>query len=329
MEVKLDIAALVAAVLWPLLLFAIFLAYRKKIPLLFEWLSGRLTKLEVAGISLELATTKPMTPEWAGYADLRHETNAMQINDSMMTTFVQQLNSPETAEFVEVNLGLGHEWLTSRLYILAILFARFKGVRAFVFLDTAQGVNRRYCGWAFSDHIRWALGQRYPLLETAFAQAYSQVTFGKEAVIVSDTGRLGYPMNPHAASPGVRLLQNFLQGVQRPSPIKPDLASSGEDRWELLSGGGPPGAHVYEHAVWLDSNHLADLLGDNLHLDALNEQDLKALEPAKQYEAVLQKSDPYIALVDEVGRFKGLLNRCVILGQAVKQMTAVITESRS
>ena len=53
-----DIAPILAAITWPLTVLLILLVYRKKIPALMDGLAGRVSKLEFAGISLELAKGK-------------------------------------------------------------------------------------------------------------------------------------------------------------------------------------------------------------------------------------------------------------------------------
>src|SRR5262245_59986776 len=76
----LDIAAVISAVLWPLVVLVVLLMYRRKIPLWIKELSGRVTKLEFAGISLELAKATPFVPQWSGVAgalDLRQHASAV------------------------------------------------------------------------------------------------------------------------------------------------------------------------------------------------------------------------------------------------------------
>jgi hypothetical protein len=66
MTIDLDIAAILSAILWPVVVLIILLAYRKRIPTLVEGMTSRVTKLEFAGISVELAVAKPFVPEWSG-----------------------------------------------------------------------------------------------------------------------------------------------------------------------------------------------------------------------------------------------------------------------
>src|SRR5262245_7082883 len=173
MTTTLDIAAALSAVIWPIVALVILLAFRARIPTLIEGLANRITKLEVAGIAVELTVAKPYVPQWSGTLDLRNKAAAMQISDSTARLFLSQLTDEGSADYAEVNLGAGKEWLTSRLYIMAIIFARMKGIRSFVFVETEGGVRKRYVGWAEPTAIRWALARRYPWFERAYADAYS------------------------------------------------------------------------------------------------------------------------------------------------------------
>lgn len=59
MNIDLDIAAILSAVSWPLVVLAILLAYRSKIPALVEGLASQV-KLEVAGVSWNSRTLSPL-----------------------------------------------------------------------------------------------------------------------------------------------------------------------------------------------------------------------------------------------------------------------------
>jgi len=336
-KVIFDVAAMLGAFLWPVVLLIVLLLYRKEIPKLTEAVLRRVNKFAFAGIEVQLAEVKTIEPAWGGPSssvDLRHQARSTEINDSYVATFITQLRDAPMAEVAEVNLGQGQDWLSSRLYIMAILFARYKGVEALVFLDTAMGRTRRYVGWAGVDKIRWALAHQYPWFEAAYASAYHKLQGAtvpgqnlaggqRPSVRVTNRyGRMGTVYDPTDVRPGIDLLQEFLSEIQSPPQPPPVLQpiNLAESEWVQLERKEPHDVDTYEHAEWIDSNDVAELLGDDLYHASIREGQLKALSPTKQYEAILSKSDQYIALVDEVGRFKGLLNRCAILGQAVTQL---------
>jgi hypothetical protein len=148
------------------------------------------------------------------------------VNDSTVGTFLSQLTDPTSADYAIVNLGSGDQWLTSRLYIMAVVFARMKGLKAFVFLGQSSA-SRRYFGWADPNRIRWALARRYPWLEAAYSAAYADVTATPNAttVVTSAIGRLGYRYNSADPASSIELLKKFLQEIQwPPEPGAPPLA---------------------------------------------------------------------------------------------------------
>src|SRR6478752_5838395 len=87
-SVTLDIAALI----WPLVVLIVCLAYRDRVPNMIRGLLGRIAKFEVAGISFELAKATSFAPDWnAGVLDLRRSATAVQVNDSTTSNFQMQL----------------------------------------------------------------------------------------------------------------------------------------------------------------------------------------------------------------------------------------------
>lgn len=82
MNITLDIDTARSAVIWQISVLVILLDYRSKILILGEGLASRVKKIEVAGVSLELALAKPFVPEWSGAPkalDLRHKAMAIQV----------------------------------------------------------------------------------------------------------------------------------------------------------------------------------------------------------------------------------------------------------
>ena len=177
-KVIFDVAAMLGAFLWPVVLLIVLLLYRKEIPKLTEAVLRRVNKFAFAGIEVQLAEVKTIEPAWGGPSSSVDRQRAEPFTAIKEQRKIQQAfpvcDAPQS-EIAEVDLGQGEDWLSSRLYIMAILFARYKGVQALVFLDTALGVTRRYVGWADADVFRWALARRYPWLECAYARAYSKI----------------------------------------------------------------------------------------------------------------------------------------------------------
>lgn len=303
MKTTLDIAALVSAIIYPAVWVILFLMFRKELPEMIKGITGRLTKLEVAGISLELARADEFKPDWKGGTfDLRQRAASVNVNDSSVSNFSSQLRIGGMADYAVVNLGKGEEWLTSRLFIMALIFRRMKGVRGFVFLETTNEVRKRFVGWAEPDTIRWAFGQRYPWLETALALAYAEVI--PNAEIVSEHGRLGYSYDKESADPSITLLRNFLGKIQSP------VGNLLDEEWITL----PSNDLTQEHARWLDAELLDDLLGDKLITTYIRQNEDDPVRP-DQLKGYLAQPFPFIAVIRADHRFNYLVDRNKLLEQ--------------
>ena len=56
--------------------------------------------------------------------------------------------SGEKADYIELDLGTGREWLTSRLYLLSAHIPEVSGVQRLVFVETRAGLPRQFAGVA-------------------------------------------------------------------------------------------------------------------------------------------------------------------------------------
>jgi hypothetical protein len=319
MNFDLDIAATLSAVIWPIIVLVILLAYRSKIPSLVEGLASRVSKLEFAGVSLELALAKPFVPEWSGSStalDLRHKATAIQVNDSTARTFLTQLTDEGTGDYAEINLGAGGEWLTSRLFIMAIVFAQMKGIGCFVFVETSGSVRKRFVGWAEPARIHWALAKRYPWLEQAYAEAYAAISSQRNAVIVSRHGRLGYPHAPGDPGAGIELLKEFLQRIQQPVPPPPIPAE--QEEWIVVD----PATNTHEHACWMNAEELERVLGDDCNTVVVHSSELRSKNKAGQLRLFLSVPAQFVAVVADDQRFEYLVRRDVLVEQVAKRMAS-------
>ena len=322
MNVTLDIAASLSAVLWPAIVLVILLAYRSKIPMLVEELAGRVKKLEFAGVSLELALAKPFVPEWSGAPmalDLRHKATAIQVNDSTARTFLTQLTDEGTGDYAEINLGTGREWLTSRLFIMAIVFARMKGIECFVFVETSGDVRKRFVGWAEPERIRWALAKRYPWLELAYADAYSTIGSLGNTIIVSRSGRLGDLQDPGNPKVGVELLKEFLKRVQQQVPPPGE-----SDEWVVVDAA----TNTQERSRWVGAEDVEQWLCQDLHGDVVRSSELRSKNSAEQVRLILSMTTRFVPVVGDDQRFEYLVRRDVLVEQVIK-VSALVAVKRS
>jgi hypothetical protein len=337
LSVTLDIAALANALFWPAVLLLVFLTYREQIPGFVKAIGEKISKVEFSGVSIELAKAKAFTPDWsetAGGLDLRRKAVALEINDSYTETFRAQLLEEGTWEYAEINLGEGYEWLTSRLYIMAIVFARMKGIKCLVFVQTAGKFRRRLVCIAEPEKVRWALAKRYPWLEEAYSAAYSAVInfpnaapqnladvppINQAGVIVTNEGRLGSETNATDPWPSVSLIQQFVARVQSaPAPPRPDQAN-----WVYIASQPQPRE---EHARWINSIELEDLLGKDCHKTHIESSELAAKDATKHLQKLLAVPERFIAVTGPDMRFEYLIDRRLILEQLANQFALHIAQ---
>ncbi|SRR6266487_726655 len=305
-----DFIQLIKDLVWPTVVVIALVAFRKPLSLFLEELGRRATKFSVFQFSVELPTASEFKPDWRVYAgslsDLRQSTSADQLVSASAALF-EQFKDDEVLDYVVMDLGMGKEWLTSRLFIFALMLERMRSLRCIVFLETSGNVRRRFLGTASPNKVRRALVQRYPWLESAFAMAYSQIN-GYQIMPVQGA------LDPKEAKKLVRL---FLDNIQKPA-LEPGPNSS---EWVPLS---TPSQTPWEHAKWLDGASLErELYGV---LDDSCAPTLLDAPAAKQVQAVLRRKGAFVALVEEGGRFKSLVDRQALLNQVTERLVAILDD---
>src|SRR5205807_2998088 len=132
-------------VIWPVTILVIVFIFRHEIPKLVEGLSRRVSKVSLASVSLELAVAQEVAPAiWQSLGDLKEPT-AQQVGDSSKSLF-GLIKGGEHADFARVDLGAGNQWLTSRLYMFALIPFRLLRMRAVVFVETRDRTGGRFVG---------------------------------------------------------------------------------------------------------------------------------------------------------------------------------------
>jgi hypothetical protein len=80
--------------------------------------------------------------------------------------------SPES-ELIEINLGAGDYWWSTRLYLLTALLSDYSSIEHFVIVEGRA--QRRFLGFATLTSIRQALSATSPLLETIYRDRHAAV----------------------------------------------------------------------------------------------------------------------------------------------------------
>lgn len=164
---------LTSALAWPIAAIAIALAFRNSLGDFLSGLAGRVTKLSAFKVELELATA-PNAAAGPLLDDIRSATTLATIADSTRM-MLEQAQSTMPADYALIDLGTGEEWLTSRLFVAAVMLERMRGAKVFVFLETTPAQTRRFVAICTLSEIRWSLARVYPWMEAAWIRAYTTV----------------------------------------------------------------------------------------------------------------------------------------------------------
>jgi hypothetical protein len=304
-DVWYKLTGLIQGLAWPLtVVFALFL-FRNSISKIVEHIGSRGGEISIAGLGIKL----PYAQRAAVDDDVLLFKSADPItitNDSAKTTLLKMLRDPGTREYVVINLGTGKEWISSRLFIFALMLQRMKAIRAVVFLD---GSVPKFLGVANPDTVRWALAQDQPWLEQAYLNAYaSSISYMPGAsFVVSKYGAL----DPQVAENVVR---NFLQNVRANIPTE---AVAGavfplETRdWVVLGTS-------TEYGTWLTGAELEKLVGDGFHKETI----VASSDRKTEAKFLLQCTTQYVARVNNNGEFLSLVDRGAFVDELTSKLVS-------
>jgi hypothetical protein len=298
-----QIVELVKALAWPMVFVGALVGFRKPLQQLIAQLGQRATKLSVFNLSVELSTIPEFAPAWSGphLSDVRQLSSADEFSSGAMALF-EQIRAEGSSDYAVIDLGKGQQWLTSRLFIFAIMLERMRGLRCLVFVEETGNVRRRFLGSASPNDVRWALARRYSYLETAFLKACSE----KENLeIRSPQGAL----DPWVAT---EVVNAFLKQIQS------DLLPPDADPEDWITIGQRA---LWERARWIDGGRFERLFRDIL-LESWVKESPDA-SPSERVRAILRRPGSVVAVVDGECRFKSLVDRMALLEEAASRFAEV------
>jgi hypothetical protein len=299
-----DVADLLGAVIWPLVILAIVYLFR--LPL--RQLAGRIgtsassVSIGPGGVKIDFgaAVSSVGSEETTVLGDLRSPAPA--LADSAAPTMFEQLAAEEPAPNLLVDLGEGHDWLSSRLYLFALMLATMRRTRTLVFVETLAGVRGRFVGLAGPRQVHNALAAEYPWLEADYANAYAEATTlwrsqaipNRQPLVLDPHGRLSQAV----AQALVRL---FLENVKT-RPI--GAANAAPEEWvdETVDG-----IALNEHARWLRGADVERIVGAELKRWAYITETAPRSPSEIAAAALPMTGHDSVALLDDQHRFKGLV----------------------
>jgi hypothetical protein len=222
------------------------------------------------------------------------------VSSSYAMDLLDRIKGQGPADYAIIDLGSGRNWLTSRLFIFAILLKRMRSLKTFVFVETRDGIEKRFLGVMPPDAVHWLLAREYPWLEEAFAKAYCELP---NLQIRSESGAL------ESVTAGT-VVEHFLhnENIQSTDPGR-------DDSWVQLASG------RFEHARWINQSLLREVFDLSPLLTSV--VDLGDLAASERTMAVLVCEGPFVAVVDETRRFKSLLDRQALLERLAIRLLSV------
>ncbi len=311
---------LVNGLAWPVVALLIAALYRRPISGFVRALGTRITKLSLFKVEIELATAGTSMPL---LNDIRTADSTALINSGRAE--LEKALSGIPADYAEIAIGGGKEWLTSRLYIAAVMMERMRNVKVFVFVERAPKTERRFVSVAAVRQLRWTLAQRYPCLEAAWVHALESSVFRSAfpmtppAGVPAPTPPAQWPIDPCTVlSPSSSIIQSdagafeslqarllvdaFMKSLRREAPASPDPSAH---EWVTLSG------TTQERATWVTRKMLESFLPAEAFDTWSNA--LRDAPRTQRLRAVLRRAGPFVALVEGDREFVGLANRQAML----------------
>lgn len=297
------IAKILEAVAWPLVAVSGFLGFRKPLRAFVERIATQTTKLSLGDYSIEMSEMREGTTQWQSMSlDVRKMTSS-DVFDSASHSLFSQLTQQDQADYVVIDLGTGNQWLTSRLFIFAVVLGRVRGVKVLTFVATREGVGRRYIGAAEPQKVHLSLAHQYPWLEAALAAACQ-------------------PYDPHQDSnPFAFLAPDPVEMWQVQSvvggyvdQIQQMYIPNSTEQWESLD---VPPSQIWERTTWVTIEHVEEIFRSILMRGyVVSSPDRPRREVV---EATLRSRDKFVAILDEDRRLVDLIDRSELVDRFVRE----------
>lgn len=298
---------------WPGLAAFTLLLFRKQIAELLTQAARALRGQPVQEPTPEIQTLPELASSWTvGSKDVRALTPSHIFNGNSKPFFQQLVNSVH-GDYAVVDLGKGQEWLTSRLFLFAVILGMVRNLRTLVFVESSNGVRRRFLATASPEDVRKSLALRYPWLEEAWLRASAAQYAGEGHGAADSDGGSG--PQPLFAGTEVEKLRDFahdfiesLQCTTTPPEAERELYIQS-----------PNAPEIWEKTQWMDGERLEKDLAGCLRYDWCENSPDKSMKLIVN--SVVRRQAPFVALVDADRRFQGLVDRYALL-DATKRPTS-------
>jgi hypothetical protein len=207
---------------------------------------------------------------------------------------LEQIQDRSIVDYAIFDLGDGNQWLSTRLYLFTVILHRMRGLKSIVFVDTYQTIRHHFVAIAEPTQVQYTLASRYPWLERTFARVYGNLP---NLAITSINGTI-------EQWNALQLVGNFLQDNEIQQVQPPPVAPGNRTEWVYLDRG-----NIWEHADWLDTDKVEEILGEVLKRSRVSRLDLQGKSTIDQAKLILSFKEPFVVVVDQDRRFERLIDR--------------------
>ncbi len=326
MEMKLDVATLVGSLMWPAVAVFVIIKFGQSIAeFCTNVILPRLKKVSLGGFSVELGEgTELRLADDPSLLSVLQGGSAAMVNDSTVRTFTMQVLAPGRADYAVLDLGEGRAWLTSRLYILAVVLRRMRAIQAFVFVQSSANLPAKFVGVGDTGSIRWALAERYPMYEYALAEAERDIWgfanrlppgappgASGRARVVNLQGRLE-TADDVGEHPAVVLVREFLRRIQTDTP------PLSEASWQRLGSSNI----TQEYAEWVSAGWVEQMLAGSLSTVAISKKATSDEADAELTRRLTEAPSKWTAIVGPNEKFEQLVDTDRIAKQIAQKCFA-------
>jgi hypothetical protein len=308
-----NVVELISSIGWLIIILVALLALFQPLSTFLEGISSRITKVSAFDVSIEIAQLSEYTPTWSkvGDNDVR-KISPQYVFDSYSYTLFQEITEKTPADYAIIDLGDGEEWLTSRLFLFAIMLERMRGLKAFVFVASINDCPKCYVGTATTSRIRWSLAHQYQWFEKSFSKAYAGTFIppNPPQILLKD-GKMDDQMARNIA-------QNFIQDIQQ--PVEP---TENKEQWISVQKPQP----LWENAKWIDVALLKKVLGNSLYTGSVSHSIFDT--PQQQAKKIAAFDEPLVAFTNSDKVFHSLVDRQALLEAIAIRALSFTSESKN
>jgi hypothetical protein len=295
------IACVLEAVAWPIVVAVTLFVSRNSLGKFIAEIGKRITKLSIGDYEVELSVMPEIAANSVSNFDVM-ELLPSRVFDSGASELFRQLAVPDKADYAIIDLGDGKKWLSSRLYIFALILGEVSNLKTFVFLENRNNFARCFVGSATPSEVCKNLEKRYPWLGYAINKArtenYTSATNFNDSFGLADIAGIN-------SMQITNLIRRYIELIQQSND--PDVSVHNE--WEMLD----KQTSLWERANWLKGMQIQEMFASDLCTSTLIDLPEYHSNAALKVKEIFKRSGECVAVIDEKERFKHLINRVLLL----------------